>query len=152
MIKNLQVIRNVLTSLILISLISACASSRPPVEMITTEIERSKLSIPSVDTVKLDKVSWMLVTEENVTKVFEDINKKKFNPVLFSLTDKGYEKLSVNFAKVRALVMQQQAVIAAYKDYYETTIEKDKEEQKVSSEQKEANPPKKSFLSNLKIW
>jgi|TARA_A100001391_G_scaffold186490_1_gene155708 hypothetical protein len=119
--------------------------------MITTEIERSKLSIPSVDTVKLDKVSWMLVTEENVTKVFEDIDKKKFNPVLFSLTDKGYEKLSVNFAKVRALVMQQQAVIAAYKDYYETTIENEKKE--IEEKKKvEKQTSSKSGLQRLKFW
>ena len=146
--KNLQVIHSVLISLILISLISGCAS-RSTVEMITTEIERTKLSIPSVDKVKLDEVSWMLVTEENVTKVFEEIEQKKFNPVLFSLTDKGYEKLSVNFAKVRALIMQQQGVIAAYKDYYETTIEK---EQEALKKEKAVVVPEKSRLSKLKFW
>ena len=117
--------------------------------MITTEIERTKLSIPSVDKVKLDEVSWMLVTEEYVTKVFEEIEQKKFNPVLFSLTDKGYEKLSVNFAKVRALIMQQQGVIAAYKDYYETTIEK---EQEALKKEKAVVVPEKSRLSKLKFW
>jgi len=120
--------------------------------MITTEIERTKLSIPSVDKVKLDEVSWMLVTEENASKVFEDVNKKKFNPVLFSLTDKGYEKLSVNFAKVRALVMQQQGVITAYKDYYETTIETEKKEIEARKAKEAAKPPPKSGISKLKFW
>jgi hypothetical protein len=38
---------------------------------------------------------------------------------LYALTGEGYGNLSLNFSDIRALVQQQQAIIAAYEGYYE---------------------------------
>jgi hypothetical protein len=38
---------------------------------------------------------------------------------LFALTDKGYEKLSLNFADIRNKLAEQRQIILSYKDYYE---------------------------------
>ena len=56
-------------------------------------------------------------TEENVEKVFADLKDKKFSMAIFGLTDQGYEELSISIAKIKKLVQQQRAVIAAYKPH-----------------------------------
>lgn len=87
---------------------------------------------------KLDDVNWIIVTEENVQSVWEDLEKKKYSVVIFGLTDKGYEDLSVNMAKLQKLVKQQKAVIAAYKNYYED------QNKAIDKQQKEIDDAKKS--------
>ena len=100
---------------------SACGSSVKPIQIVSAPLERVPLDLPPVDVLKLDDVNWIIVTEENVQSVWEDLEKKKYSVVIFGLTDKGYEDLSVNVAKLKKLVQQQKAVIAAYKKYYEQT-------------------------------
>ena len=74
----------------------------------------------------MEKVEWIVITEENYKKVFEDLKKKKKDVVLFGLTDDGYEVLAVNLAKVRKYIVLNKDVLEKYRDYYE----KNKEEEK----------------------
>ena len=39
------------------------------------------------------------------------MQKKGYDEVIFGLTDKGYENITVNMAKILALVKQQEAII-----------------------------------------
>ena len=55
----------------------------------------------------------------NAQKVFDELLKKNYDPVIFGVTDADYETLSVNQAKILQLVRQQKAVIVAYEEYYE---------------------------------
>ena len=81
----------------------------------------------------------MLITPENAEKVWADLEKKKYDIVLFGLTDKGYENLSVNLAKIKQMVLQQKAVIAAYRNYYDKqSVEIEKQQQKLEDIKKEA--------------
>ena len=43
-----------------------------------------------------------------------------FEYSLFALTDKGYEKLALNFADIRNKLAEQRQIILSYKDYYES--------------------------------
>jgi len=90
--------------------------------------------------------------------VWKDLEKKKFDIVLFGLTDRGYEDLSVNIAKIKQMVIQQKSVIAAYKKYYESQTEEIEKQQKaVEEKKKEAalenekaeEENKKGFLNKL---
>tara|TARA_B100000214_G_C23875138_1_gene584578 strand:- start:366 stop:749 length:384 start_codon:yes stop_codon:yes gene_type:complete len=97
------------------------------------------LNLPNVDKIKLDDVNWVLITPENAEKVWADLEKKKYDIVLFGLTDKGYENLSVNLAKIKQMVLQQKAVIAAYRNYYDKqSVEIEKQQQKLEEIKKEA--------------
>jgi len=97
------------------------------------------LNLPNVDKIKLDDISWVLITPENAEKVWADLEKKKYDIVLFGLTDKGYENLSVNLAKIKQMVLQQKAVIAAYRNYYDKqSIEIEKQQQNLEEIKKEA--------------
>ena len=40
-------------------------------------------------------------------------------PVIFGVTDEGYETLSVNFANIRNYIIMNRNVIKLYKEYYE---------------------------------
>ena len=108
----------ILATFLVLSL-TACGTSVKQIEIVSAPLERVPLDLPPVDVLKLDKVSWIIVTEDNVQSIWEDLQKKKFSIVIFGLTDRGYEDLSVNMAKLQKLVKQQKAVIAAYRRYYE---------------------------------
>lgn len=77
------------------------------------------MNLPAVDQLQLDAISWYIITETNGEEVFEKLEKKKFDPVLYGLTDKDYEALTLNITKIMKLVRQQKSIIAAYKKYYE---------------------------------
>ena len=101
-----------------------------------------------VDTLKLDEVTWVVVTPENIDQIFRDLETKNFDIVLFALTDDGYENISVNIAKIKKMVLQQKAVIAAYKRYYETQsseIEKHNQKEKEATNETLINKLKSLF-------
>ena len=51
--------------------------------------------------------------------MFKKLKEGGIDPVLFGLTDEGYEALSKNFAQIRAYMLQQDEIIKSYKEYYE---------------------------------
>ena len=127
-------------TLIALSLsLSACGTPVKKIEVATAPLERVPLNLPNIDKVNLEDVSWVLITPENAEKVWADLEKKKYDIVLFGLTDKGYENLSVNLAKIRQMVLQQKSVIAAYRNYYDKqSIEIEKQQEKLEELKKEA--------------
>ena len=129
---------------------SACGSSVKPIQIVSAPLERVPLDLPPVDVLKLDDVNWIIVTEENVQSVWADLEKKKYSVVIFGLTDKGYEDLSVNVAKLKKLVQQQKAVIAAYKKYYEQTDKAVEEQNKIDEEKNNVNNNDTSIFDGIK--
>jgi len=63
-------------------------------------------------------VKWIVVTPDNWEAAVIELKKTGRPVVLFGLTDQGYEDLGLNFSDIRALVQQQQTIIAAYEGYY----------------------------------
>lgn len=108
--------RCVTSFILLASLISIGGCATPTA--IATLVERPALVVPQADVIKMDPVTWTVITEANQQQVFETLKKNGQNPVLFGLTDRNYERLTINTAKVQAFVTQQQAIISAYKAYY----------------------------------
>jgi len=107
-------------ALILLTLIGC--SSRPKVIHIKAEpIDPVPLILPDVDRLELENTKFYVVTEKNAQEVFDKLREKNYDPVIFGVTDDGYEILSVNRAKLLQLVQQQKAIILAYKEYYEKT-------------------------------
>jgi len=130
-------------STLVLSLV-ACGSIRK-IEVTTASIERVPLTLSNVDTLELDEVTWIVITPENIDQVFRDLETKNFDIVLFALTDDGYENISVNIAKIKKLVLQQKAVMAAYKRYYETQSSEIEEHN-----QKEKEAAKDTLINKLK--
>ena len=67
----------------------------------------------------MEKIHWHIITSENAEEVFKKLEEDGIDPVLFGLTDKDYELLSKNFAKIRNQMKIQNDLIDKYKEYYE---------------------------------
>ena len=91
-----------------------------PVEIITTAKPRTPLNLPDPQPIDPLEVKWIVITPENAEKVFKDLQDKGVDMVLFGLTDDGYERLSINMAKIRNYIDNQRAIIIKYREYYET--------------------------------
>ena len=127
--------------------LAACSAIRR-IEVTTASIERVPLSLSSVDTLELDEVTWIIITPENIDQIFKDLETKNFDIVLFALTDDGYENISVNMAKIKKMVLQQKAIIAAYKRYYEMQSGEIEEHNQKAKKAKEA--AKDTLINKLK--
>ena len=110
--------KHLLIVLLLISL-TGCSSIPGQVKVDTVPVERPPLVLPVPDTITAKPVEWIVVTPENAQEVWAELKDANQNIVVFAVTDEGYQNISLNFAELIKLVKQQQAIIAAYKNYYE---------------------------------
>lgn len=100
--------------------ISACSSSPTPITNIrTTPIERPTLILPETTSLNSRQVEWKVVTPENIDSIFAEMTASGKTPVLFALTTNGYENVSLNMSEIARLIKEQNAIILAYKNYYE---------------------------------
>ncbi len=133
-------IMNVLGSGLVLLLLTSCASVPPSITVSTKPIEKPSLIVPPVDTVTMKEVKWIIVTEDNLEEVIADLKASGQPLAIFGLSGQGYENLSTNFSAIRALVQQQQTIIAAYKQYYEKSSEAlDSANKRIESTQDEIN-------------
>ena len=72
----------------------------------------------------MEKIHWHIITSENAEEVFKKLEAEGIDPVLFGLTDKDFEMLSKNFAKIRKQLMQTNELLDKYKEYYEAEEDK----------------------------
>ena len=76
----------------------------------------------------MEKIHWHIITSENADEVFKKLEADGIDPVLFGLTDKDFEMLSKNFAKIRNQLIQTNKLLDQYKEYYEETEDDVKEQ------------------------
>lgn len=110
----------------LLPLISGCASfgslfgeNVKPIEVQKKAVERTRLNLPEPTPLTGRELNWVVVTPENVEKVFQDLRDKNVDVVLFALTDDGYEQLALSMAEIRNFIASQRTIIIKYKEYYE---------------------------------
>ncbi len=60
-----------------------------------------------------------LIPKDNMEDKFKELGKSEKDVVVFALTDDSYKALSLSVADLRRYIIQQNAVIKAYKEYYE---------------------------------
>jgi len=89
-----------------------------PIQIKTKPIDKPELNLPQADELVQRKIEWILITPENYEKAFLNIKNKGRPLVLFGLTDKGYENISLNLSDIRMYISQQQSIISAYERYY----------------------------------
>lgn len=115
--------KSVLGFTILISL-AACSTKPQQIEVSAKPIDKPTLQLPPVDELNMRKVEWIVINEANVDVVIEKLKTEGQAFALYALTGDGYGNLGLNFSDIRALVQQQQAIIAAYEGYYQEAEEK----------------------------
>lgn len=126
--RNQRLILSVLVSLTLITSLTSCSSVKK-LEIFKTEVEREKLNLEKPTPLQLENLRWIIITSENADEVFAKLEEQGIDPVIFGLTDKDFELLSKNFARIRNQLKITNDLLDQYKEYYESeseTEEKDK--------------------------
>lgn len=117
--------------LIPITFLTTSCSSVKKLDIFKTEVPRQPLNLELPDPVKVQELKWYIINSENAAEVLEKVKAHGDDPVLFGLTDEGYETLTMNFAQIRAYIIKQREIIEQYKEYYEP---EDKEPKKLGQE------------------
>jgi|TARA_A100001035_G_scaffold226229_1_gene187247 hypothetical protein len=124
--RNLKLIQSVLLSLILITFLTSCSAVKT-LEIFKEEVPRAKLNLEKPTPLELENLQWIIITSENADEVFKRLEEKGIDPVLWGLTDKDFELLAKNFARIRNQLMVTNNLLDKYKEYYETEDKEDGE-------------------------
>ena len=101
-------------------MLTTSCSSIKPLEVLNLEVKREPLGLDKPDIAIFEDLQWFIINSKNSEEVFTKLEKENMDPVLFGLTDEGYEALSKNFAQIRHYIQKQNLIIDSYKKYYET--------------------------------
>jgi len=119
-----KLIASVLVSLILITSLTSCSGVKT-LEIFKTEVEREKLNLNKPTPLELENLKWIIITSKNAEEVFKRLEESGIDPVLWGLTDKDFELLAKNFARIRNQLKITNDLLDKYKEYYEPDKKKD---------------------------
>jgi len=89
-------------------------------EIFKEEVPRAKLNLEKPTPLELENLRWIIITSENADEVFKKLEEQGIDPVLWGLTDKDFELLAKNFARIRNQLKITNDLLDKYKEYYET--------------------------------
>lgn len=117
--RNLKLIQSVLVSLILVTFLTSCSAVKK-LEIFKTEVPRQELKLEKPTPLELEQLRWIIITSENAEEVFQKLEEQGIDPVIFGLTDKDFELLAKNFARIRNQLKITNDLLDKYKEYYES--------------------------------
>ena len=128
--------------LLCVLLLTGCASMSEPL-VITKQvlIDRPTLIVPQPQPAEQYPFSWVVITKGNAVEKFAELESKGV-AVVFAITPDGYQNLALGGAELRRYILQQESVIAAYKQYYDRSPEM----------APEAPPVPPSLFSSWRLW
>ena len=112
--------------LILSIFLTNCAGVKT-LEIFKQEVPREKLNLNTPTPLELENLRWIIITSKNADEVFKKLEEQGIDPVLWGLTDKDFELLAKNFARIRNQLKITNDLLDKYKEYYEPEV---KNEQK----------------------
>ena len=121
--RSQRSILNVLASLILITFLTSCSGVKK-LEIFKTEVEREKLNLDKPTPLEVENLRWIIITSNNADEVFKKLEEQGIDPVLWGLTDKDFELLAKNFARIRNQLKITNDLLDQYKEYYEPETDK----------------------------
>ena len=108
--------------LILSIFLTNCAGIKK-LEIFKEEVPRENLNLEKPTPLELENLRWIIITSENAEEVFKKLEEQGIDPVLWGLTDKDFELLAKNFARIRNQLKITNDLLDKYKEYYETEKE-----------------------------
>ena len=124
--RSLKSIQSVLVLLILSIFLTNCSGVKQ-LEIFKQEVPREKLNLNTPTPLDLENLRWIIITSKNADEVFKKLEEQGIDPVLWGLTDKDFELLAKNFARIRNQLKITNDLLSKYKEYYEPEV---KNEQK----------------------
>ena len=122
--RHLTLIGSVLVSLILITSLTSCSGVKE-LTIFKKQVEREKLNLDKPTPLQIEQLEWIIITSENADEVFKRLEEAGIDPVLFGLTDKDFQLLAKNFARIRNHLKVTNDLLDKYKEYYEPEKKKD---------------------------
>ena len=122
--RSLKSIQSVLVLLILSIFLTNCSGVKQ-LEIFKQEVPREKLNLNSPKPLELENLRWIIITSNNAEEVFKKLEEQGIDPVLWGLTDKDFELLAKNFARIRNQLKITNDLLDKYKEYYESEEKKD---------------------------
>ena len=117
---------HIIISILVILLLSGCSSVKK-LSIFKEEVKRQELNLNKPTPLELENLRWVIITSENAEEVFKKLEEQGIDPVLWGLTDKDFELLAKNFARIRNQLKITNDLLDKYKEYYEGDLE-DKDE------------------------
>ena len=127
--RSLKSIQSVLLLLTLTIFLTSCSGVKE-LSIFKEEVPRAKLNLDKPTPLQMEKIQWHIITSENAAEVFAKLEADGIDPVLWGLTDEDFELLAKNFAQIRNKMVETNAILDKYKEYYESETEKESDEQK----------------------
>ena len=113
--------------LILTIFLTSCSGVKQ-LSIFKEEVPRAKLNLEKPTPLQMEQIQWHIITSENAEEVFKKLEADGIDPVLWGLTDKDFELLAKNFAQIRNKMVETNAILEKYKEYYESETEKEDNE------------------------
>ena len=107
--------------LILSTFLTNCAGVKT-LEIFKKEVPRAQLNLEKPTPLQIEQLHWIIITSENAEEVFKKLEEQGIDPVIFGLTDKDFELLAKNFARIRNQLKITNDLLDKYKEYYETEV------------------------------
>ena len=113
--------KSILNALLLLTLtifLISCSGVKQ-LSIFKEEVPRAKLNLEKPTPLELENLRWIIITSANAEEVFKKLEEQGIDPVLWGLTDKDFELLSKNFARIRNQLKITNDLLDKYKEYYE---------------------------------
>ena len=107
--------------LILSTFLTNCSGVKV-LEVFKKEVPRAQLNLEKPTPLQIEQLHWIIITSENAEEVFKKLEEQGIDPVIFGLTDKDFELLAKNFARIRNQLKITNDLLDKYKEYYETDV------------------------------
>jgi len=124
--RSLRSIQSVLLLLILTIFLTNCSGVKQ-LEIFKQEVPREKLNLNTPTPLELENLKWIIITSNNAEEVFKKLEEQGIDPVLWGLTDKDFELLAKNFARIRNQLKITNDLLSKYKEYYEPEVKENEQ-------------------------
>ena len=124
--RSLRSIQSALLLLILTIFLTNCSGVKQ-LEIFKQEVPREKLNLNTPTPLELENLKWIIITSNNAEEVFKKLEEQGIDPVLWGLTDKDFELLAKNFARIRNQLKITNDLLSKYKEYYEPEVKEDEQ-------------------------
>ena len=113
--------------MLILSIFLTNCSGVKQLEIFKQEVPREKLNLNSPTPLELENLRWIIITSKNAEEVFKKLEEQGIDPVLWGLTDKDFELLAKNFARIRNQLKITNDLLSKYKEYYEPEVKEDEQ-------------------------
>jgi len=108
----------IIISILVVLFLTGCSGVKK-LSIFKEEVPRQKLDLVKPTMPELEKLKWIIITSDNADEVFKKMEEQGIDPVLWGLTDKDFELLAKNFARIRNQLKITNDLLDNYKEYYE---------------------------------